>query len=273
MLWLPNTHLASLGTSPQPQGGAQFGPNSACPALCVSLTGLAQAPARTGPSASGLAGRPPTTSVWPFSSSSSAVSVMQPADAGELDHLSESWAFNRPLLGAVLAKRQVSSSVGIVLGVPGQDSPKVPSAKHNDVVEQFAAESPHKALCVRILPRRPWRCEHFFYPEPRRRCTEHGAVHTVAISQQVSRRGVPRERLTKLLRCPGGGRMVGHVEVDDSAAAMSTTRKWPASRKTRSCFLCATGPQPLSAPSCRSWFRCRADRCRCLPSRRRCRRI
>ncbi len=144
----------------------------------MSLTGLDHAPGRTGPSASALACSP-TTPLLPFSSSSSAVSATQPAGAGELEHLSELRAFDGPLLGAVLAKRQVSPIVGIVLGVAGQDSPKVPSAKHNeehperccrhdeevhrhqigDVVVQKRSPAPSSLRSGRVrstaLPRRP----------------------------------------------------------------------------------------------------------------------
>ena len=43
----------------------------------------------------------------------------------------------------------------------------------------------------------------------------------IAIPEEIPRRLVPRERLTKLLYSPRGGRMVGDRHVHDSAAFVS----------------------------------------------------
>jgi len=43
-------------------------------------------------------------------------------------------------------------------------------------------------------------------------------VDAVAIAEEVGRPGVVRERVDELLGGPGGGGMLGHVEVEDAAA-------------------------------------------------------
>jgi hypothetical protein len=41
------------------------------------------------------------------------------------------------------------------------------------------------------------------------------AIHCISIPEQVLWRGLPRKGLDELTRRPLGGRMLGHIEVDD----------------------------------------------------------
>jgi hypothetical protein len=45
---------------------------------------------------------------------------------------------------------------------------------------------------------------------------EHDPVDRVAVAQEISRGGLPGERLHELLGCPLGGGGVGDVDVDDA---------------------------------------------------------
>ena len=88
------------------------------------------------------------------------------------------------------------------------------------MVEQLAADGADHALGEGVLPRGAW-CRknlgdaHAFHPSPK-----FAAVDTVSIAEQVARRGVIGESFDNLLRRPGSGRGIGHVEVHDLATTM-----------------------------------------------------
>ena len=55
-------------------------------------------------------------------------------------------------------------------------------------------------------------------PMPFTRCRNGCAVDLVTIAEEIGRRGVVREGVHDLLGGPGGGGVLGHVEVDDPPA-------------------------------------------------------
>ena len=88
------------------------------------------------------------------------------------------------------------------------------------MVEQLAADGADHALGEGVLPGRAWCREdlgdaHALHPS-----SKLAPVDAVAIAKEIARRRVIGERLDDLLRGPGGGWGIRHVEVHDSAATM-----------------------------------------------------
>src|SRR2546428_13675852 len=91
-------------------------------------------------------------------------------------------------------------------------------AEDEDMVQTLAPDRADKALREGVLPRAMGRGQdfsdsHAFHPLP-----ERVTVDTVAIAEEVRRRGFVREGVHDLLGRPGGGGMFSHVEVDDTPA-------------------------------------------------------
>ena len=93
-------------------------------------------------------------------------------------------------------------------------------AKHDHVIKKLTPDRADEALDVRILPRRPGRCECFGHLEPGDSLAEVTPEDGIAIAQEVARCGVPRERLDDLLPRPLGGRVLSDVEVEHAPAVV-----------------------------------------------------
>ncbi len=76
--------------------------------------------------------------------------------------------------------------------------------QHHDVVEALAAEGADEPFHVRILPRGPRGRLDFAHPQGLDAVREQDPVHRIAVAQQVSRGGLPGERLHELLGRPLG---------------------------------------------------------------------
>jgi hypothetical protein len=88
--------------------------------------------------------------------------------------------------------------------------------EHDHVIEALTTGGTHKSLDEWILPRRVGSREHFI--NPHRLCGGLEAVECmVAIVDQISRRFVPRKRLTKLLGRPRRRRIRGDRHVPDAS--------------------------------------------------------
>src|SRR5450432_3071082 len=101
-----------------------------------------------------------------------------------------------------------------------EDSPQMAHAEDDHVVEAIAADRADQALDERVLPGRAWRAQDFLEAHACEPVAEGGAVDPVAVAQQVPRRAGFGERLDDLLGGPGGGRMLRHVEVQDTSAVV-----------------------------------------------------
>ena len=108
----------------------------------------------------------------------------------------------------------------IVLEVRAEDPAEVPLVQDDDVVDAFAADAADHPLDVRRLPRAPRCREHFLYLHRLDSPTKRGAVHAVAVVQEIARCGLPRKRLDDLLSGPVGSRMHGNAEVSHTAAVV-----------------------------------------------------
>src|SRR3989441_8316285 len=108
----------------------------------------------------------------------------------------------------------------VVAEVAVQTTTEVSLIQHDHMVEELAADGADHAFDEGILPGRTGRREnlgdeHALHPSPKL-----AAVDAVAIAEEITRRRVIGERLDDLLRGPGGGGGIGHVEVHDLAAMM-----------------------------------------------------
>jgi len=104
----------------------------------------------------------------------------------------------------------------IVREVRGQDASQVPLAENDDMVQALASYGANEALREGILPRAARGREDFLDPH---------ALHSVPklltvdpVAQEIARRGVVREGVHDLMGGPEGGRVLGHVEVNDAPA-------------------------------------------------------
>ena len=116
-----------------------------------------------------------------------------------------------------MSRAQVSPGPVVVGEIRVQPVAQVGVVEHHHVIETLAAQGPDETLHVGILPWGPRGDRHLVDPEGIHSARGHRPVHRIAVAEQISGRGVPRERLRKLRGRPLGRRGIGHVDVDDAA--------------------------------------------------------
>ena len=119
----------------------------------------------------------------------------------------------------------MSAGPVIVGEVAGQGAAQMSFAQDDDMIETLAADRADEPLGKGVLPRAGGRRQHFTNPHALQPLPEHVTVDAVAIAKEIGRRGVVREGIDDLLGGPGGGRMLGHVEVEDGAALVGQHNK------------------------------------------------
>jgi hypothetical protein len=144
--------------------------------------------------------------------------MMEATDFGNLDDPAEVRRLDRPSVGCVLVEREVSTCPIIVGEVRGQDASQMPLTENDDMLQALASHRADEPLDKRVLPGAVRRREDFSDPHPLHSLPKLLAVDGVAIAQEIGRRGVVREGVDDLLRGPGGGGVLGHIEVDDTPA-------------------------------------------------------
>ncbi|MGA7634187.1 MAG: hypothetical protein WCB11_25755 [Terriglobales bacterium] len=110
------------------------------------------------------------------------------------------------------------SVVGIEIG--SKDSPQRAFMEHDYVVETFAPDRSDHSFHISPLPWRGWCRENLFYSHFPDLFSEALAKNRVAISQEVARKLVERRSIPQLLAGALGGRMAGHMEVNDATTIM-----------------------------------------------------
>ena len=146
--------------------------------------------------------------------------MVQAADFWNLQDRDRLEAGDRPNIGCVLVEREMGARLMVIGEVPRQDSTQVPFVEDQDMVEALAADRTDQALDEWILPRAVWRREDFLDLHSRHAVAELLAIDLVTVAQEMGGRRVVRERVDDLLSGPGGGGVLGHVEVDDAPAVV-----------------------------------------------------
>jgi len=110
----------------------------------------------------------------------------------------------------------------VVVGeVPAQQASEMPFVEDDDVIEAFPSNRPDDALGEGILPGRSRGNEDLAHPQAFHPPCEHVAVDGVSIAEQVLGRCLFWEALDKLLSGPGGGGVVGDVDVDEFSTVVA----------------------------------------------------
>jgi len=149
------------------------------------------------------------------------IPVMKAADLRDRDDAPARWRLRLAPMGAVVVEGLMRARGVVVREVTAQQAAEVSFVEHDNVIEAFPPNRPDDALGERILPGRSRRDEDLANPQASRPPYEHVAVDGVAIAEQVLGRCLFREALDKLEGGPGGGGVVGDVDMDEFSTVVS----------------------------------------------------
>ena len=93
--------------------------------------------------------------------------------------------------------------------------------KNDHVIETLAANATNHPFDIRILPRRARRRPNLVDAEAFDAPDEVRTIDAIVVPQQIARRGFPWKGVDELLRRPLSTRVVGDVEVNDTAAIVT----------------------------------------------------
>jgi hypothetical protein len=105
--------------------------------------------------------------------------------------------------------------------IVGQDAAEVSLTEDEHVIEAFAPDRADEPLRERVLPRALRRRENLVDPHALHAVPKQLTVDRVAVAKEVGGGGLVREGVHELLSRPGGGGMLGDVEMDDPPAVVS----------------------------------------------------
>ena len=105
--------------------------------------------------------------------------------------------------------------------VSTQQTSEMPFVDHDDVIKAFPSDRADDAFGEGILPGRSRGDEDLAHPEALHPPDEHIAVDRVPIAEQVLGCGLFQEALDKLVGGPGGGWVVGDVDMDEFSTVVS----------------------------------------------------
>src|SRR2546426_5040230 len=125
------------------------------------------------------------------------------------------WCLHVARMGAVVMERLMRAGGVVVREVTAQQTSEMPFVDHDDLIEAFPSNRPDDALGEGILPGRSRGNEDLACPQAFRPPCEHVAVDGVPIAEQVLGRCLFWEALDKLVGGPGGGGVVGDVDMDE----------------------------------------------------------
>src|ERR1700756_4938141 len=120
-----------------------------------------------------------------------------------------------------LAETKMRAVLVMVGDVFGKEPLQVPLIESNDLVEQLTTTAPHPALGNTILPGTFERGPHGAYLQGSNRCRDLCPVFCIPVMDEKSGSRPKRKRLPQLLDDPTACRMLGDVEMQDTAAIMA----------------------------------------------------
>jgi len=125
-------------------------------------------------------------------------------------------------------------SVQVVVGHElGQHRSDLLLAQRQDVIQALPAEGPHNSFPDGVRPGRLSACPDALDAEPGEPGGEVGTVGTVAVVDQVPGVLAPGRGLDHLAPDPCGGRVRGHVEVEQAAVVVADQEEDVESRNVR----------------------------------------
>src|SRR5437667_6341576 len=124
-------------------------------------------------------------------------------------------------MGAIAVESLMRARRVVVGEVPAQQASEMPFVEDDDVIEAFPSNRPDDALGEGILPGGSRGDDDLAHPQAFHPPYEQFAVDSVPNAEQVLRRCLFREALDKLVGGPGGGWVVGDVEMDEFTTVVS----------------------------------------------------
>ena len=102
-----------------------------------------------------------------------------------------------------------------------------------DMVQTLPSDRADEPFREGVLPRTVRRGQHFTDAHALHALPKSETVDAIAIAEEIGRRGVVREGVDELLGGPGGGGMLGDVEVDDTPAVVGEHDQGDGRRRER----------------------------------------
>src|ERR1017187_7074328 len=97
--------------------------------------------------------------------------------------------------------------------------------EHDHMVETLAPSGSNHPLHICALPWRTRRRQHFFYRHVSHLFSEVLTEDRIAVPQQVARELVKGKCVPQLLSSPLGGRVAGHIEVNNAATIVGQNQE------------------------------------------------
>ena len=128
--------------------------------------------------------------------------MMQSADLGNCDHPAKRGRLNRSADRRIFVEGEVRSKIFVVLEIIFQDAAQSVFIENNDVIQAFAAKGTDQPLDIGVLPRAAWRSKNFVNAHPLGGLRKLVPVYSIAVTEQIPWRSIPREGFEKLPRSP-----------------------------------------------------------------------
>ena len=146
--------------------------------------------------------------------------MVKSADLRDRHDAPARWRLDFARMRAVVVEGLMRAGGVVVREVPAQQTAEVPFVDHDDVIEAFPTNRADDALGEGILPGRPRRDKDLAYPQAFHPPYEHIPVDGIPIAEQVLGRGLFREAFDQLVGGPGGGGVVGDVDMHEFSAVV-----------------------------------------------------
>ena len=159
--------------------------------------------------------------------------MMKSADLRDRNDAPARWRVYFARMGAVVVEGLMRAGGVVVREVTAQQTAEMPFVDHDDVIEAFPTNRPDDALGEGILPGGARRDEDLGHFQAFDSPSEHVAVDSVPIAEQVLGRGFFREALDKLAGGPGGGGVVSDVDMGEFSTWCRRIRNPKSKRKVR----------------------------------------
>ncbi len=125
------------------------------------------------------------------------------------------------------------SVVVVVLDIGPDHSPKLALTDRAHVIQAIASKAANPSFGKSVLPRRSKGCALLFEAEPIDSASKYCPVDSVVVTDQIATRQVEWTSFHNLLRGPLRGRIVGYVEVKNSATVKAQDEEHVESAKGR----------------------------------------